>query len=165
MMFMLLGTCSVYAQEESQEGIQERQEQRLKKGLERRERMKSLKIAYMTEQLALTPEESEKFWPVYNQYQDQLNDLRKKNQTSKKPEEMTEAEAETFLAKRLQMEDEKLAIKRGMARDIQPIIGPKRVLVMAQSEDRFRKKVLSKAGKKRGKEQGKRKRKQNKQKR
>lgn len=30
------------------------------------EKIKSQKIAYFTDKLALTPEESEKFWPVYN---------------------------------------------------------------------------------------------------
>ena len=31
--------------------------------------MESLRIAYMTEQLALTPVEAEKFWPLYREYQ------------------------------------------------------------------------------------------------
>lgn len=32
--------------------------------------IQSMKIAYMTDFLKLTPEESVKFWPVYNQYWD-----------------------------------------------------------------------------------------------
>ena len=32
------------------------------------EKIKSLKIAYLTEQLALTSSEAEKFWPIYNSF-------------------------------------------------------------------------------------------------
>ena len=32
------------------------------------ERIESLRIAYITKQLQLTPQEAEKFWPVYNIY-------------------------------------------------------------------------------------------------
>ena len=157
MMFMLVGTCTVYAQENKEEQKKNGMER-----TERRERIKSLKIAYMTEQLALTPEESQEFWPVYNKYQAQLNSLRKEYRSAKKPEDMTDAEAEAHINKRLQMEEEKTTIRRNMARDIQPIIGPKRVLVMSQSESRFNKKVLHKAGKRKGKSQGKRKHKRDK---
>ncbi|MBN8789726.1 MAG: hypothetical protein J0I84_21815 [Terrimonas sp.] len=39
---------------------------------EKGERIKSLEIAYLTRQLQLTPEEAEKFWPVFNQYRKEL---------------------------------------------------------------------------------------------
>ncbi|MCC6289328.1 MAG: hypothetical protein IT249_15725 [Chitinophagaceae bacterium] len=39
---------------------------------EKGERIKSLEIAYFTRQLQLTPEEAEKFWPVFNQYRKEL---------------------------------------------------------------------------------------------
>jgi hypothetical protein len=38
------------------------------------EMLESLRVAYITKQLELTPNEAEKFWPVYNKYQ---GDLRK----------------------------------------------------------------------------------------
>ena len=36
-------------------------------------------IAYITKELALTPEESEKFWPVYNDYKKELRSTVKGN--------------------------------------------------------------------------------------
>jgi len=33
----------------------------------RYERLKSMKVAYITQELNLTPAEAEKFWPVYNE--------------------------------------------------------------------------------------------------
>ena len=43
---------------------------------ENRNKIKTLKIAYITEQLSLTEKEAEKFWPIYNVYEDQMNQLR-----------------------------------------------------------------------------------------
>lgn len=39
--------------------------------------LQGLKIAYMTRQLKLSSEEAEKFWPVYYNYTDDMNDARK----------------------------------------------------------------------------------------
>ncbi|MEP7230652.1 MAG: hypothetical protein ABI691_10400 [Ginsengibacter sp.] len=63
----------------------------------RGERVQALKIAFITQKLGLTSEEAQKFWPIYNQYDQevrgvdrrdvmksdqQLLDIRKKYQTS-----------------------------------------------------------------------------------
>ena len=43
------------------------------------ERIESFKIAFITKRLDLTSEEATRFWPVYNQYQSELKELRDKN--------------------------------------------------------------------------------------
>jgi hypothetical protein len=40
------------------------------------ERIQALKIAYLTKQLNLTPAEAERFWPVYNQYTEEIRRIR-----------------------------------------------------------------------------------------
>lgn len=35
--------------------------------------IEALKVAFISKELALTPEEAQKFWPVYNQYSKELN--------------------------------------------------------------------------------------------
>jgi hypothetical protein len=39
------------------------------------ERLESLRIAFITKQLQLTPQEAEKFWPVYNSYDDEMRKM------------------------------------------------------------------------------------------
>lgn len=39
------------------------------------ERLESLRIAFITKQLQLTPQEAEKFWPVYNTYDDDMRKM------------------------------------------------------------------------------------------
>src|SRR5690349_1590865 len=42
-----------------------------------REQIATLKIGFITQKLNLTPEEAKVFWPVYNQYDEELEQLRK----------------------------------------------------------------------------------------
>jgi len=39
-------------------------------------RLEALKIGYITKKLNLTPEEAQKFWPVYNQYATEIKKVR-----------------------------------------------------------------------------------------
>jgi ssDNA-binding replication factor A large subunit len=50
------------------------------------ERIEPLKIAYITKRLDLSPEEAQKFWPIYNQYSDELKFTRKDAMRNNKTE-------------------------------------------------------------------------------
>ena len=39
-------------------------------------KLKALQIAYLTNKLNLKPEEAQRFWPVFNQYQDEIRKVR-----------------------------------------------------------------------------------------
>lgn len=38
-------------------------------------KLQSLEIAYLTKELNLSPEEAQKFWPVYNQYSAEMRSV------------------------------------------------------------------------------------------
>src|SRR4051794_22543343 len=44
-------------------------------------RVDSLQVAYFNEKLSLTPEESEEFWPVYNNYKAEIKAARTENES------------------------------------------------------------------------------------
>src|ERR1035441_8570820 len=44
---------------------------------DRKDKIETMHIAYLTQKLDLTPAEAEKFWPVYNQYKADMEQLRK----------------------------------------------------------------------------------------
>ena len=55
-------------------------------------RLEALKIAYITKRLDLSPEEAQKFWPIYNQYADELKRTRQEAIRNSKSEiELDEA--------------------------------------------------------------------------
>ena len=39
--------------------------------------IEALKVAYISKELELTPEEAQRFWPVYNQYSQEMKELRR----------------------------------------------------------------------------------------
>lgn len=41
--------------------------------------IQALKVAFITKELELTPDEAEKFWPVYNQYDKEMEEAAKPN--------------------------------------------------------------------------------------
>lgn len=49
---------------------------------ERQDRVKNLKIAYFTKELNLSATESEKFWPIYNEMEEKMKNIRKDNKKS-----------------------------------------------------------------------------------
>lgn len=42
-------------------------------GNKRQERIKAMYVAYVTQQLSLTPDEAQKFWPLHTQFTNELN--------------------------------------------------------------------------------------------
>ena len=45
--------------------------------LTKQEKIRALYVAYVTQQLALTPEEAQKFWPVHTQFETDLRGVKK----------------------------------------------------------------------------------------
>ena len=53
-------------------------------------RLQAYKIAFLTRKLNLTPEEAQKFWPIYNKYETELRAARIEGRTTKKEIETEE---------------------------------------------------------------------------
>ena len=45
----------------------------------KREKIQALKIAFITQKLELTSDEAQRFWPVYNRYEDELHQTMQAN--------------------------------------------------------------------------------------
>ena len=46
-------------------------------GNNRKNNIEAIQIAYLTRELSLSPDEAQKFWPIYNEYRDELLAVRK----------------------------------------------------------------------------------------
>ena len=64
-------------QQENQGTVKQHQHQQEKKKYPSKEELQSQKIAFFTQELDLTPEEAQKFWPVYNEAGKKLQAARK----------------------------------------------------------------------------------------
>ena len=53
-------------------------------------RLQAYKIVFLTKKLNLSPEEAQKFWPIYNKYEAELRSARREGRNSKKEIETEE---------------------------------------------------------------------------
>jgi Spy/CpxP family protein refolding chaperone len=102
-----------------------------------RERVEALRVAYITNALQLTPDEAQKFWPVYNQYRGDLKTLRQ----NFKLDAADETDPD-FVDKKLEFEQKKLDLQKKYRPQFEAAIGPKKLALLISAEDRFKQELL-----------------------
>lgn len=115
----------------------------------KKEKIKALKIAYITKSLDLSSNEAEKFWPIYNTYDEKQFDLRmvkmrkiREDLKSKPIDNFSNAEANTLLNQIDDMEDESYQNRKKLIVDLRKTISPLKILKLKQAEDEFNKSLL-----------------------
>lgn len=91
-----------------------------------REKIQALKVAFISQKLHLTPAEAEKFWPVYNQYDGEIMQLR----ANKRNEDV------------LENEEKLLDIRKKYKPSFEKILGPERLNDLYNAEKDFRKVLI-----------------------
>jgi hypothetical protein len=108
-----------------------------------RERIKAMKVAYITQEMTMNPELAQKFWPIYNKYMCQKMDLhRREYKELKNIESLSEKEAEKMLREYQEIENEEYQIKKTLFTDLKKIISSKEIIKLHQLESDFNKKLL-----------------------
>jgi len=102
---------------------------------EKKEKIKALKIAYITNELALTPDEATKFWPLFNAFEDKQQDIKKQklkgylDRTNDDAiDKLSEKEAGTLLAQMESTEDELYQLKKKFVANLKGVISPIKIL-------------------------------------
>ena len=115
----------------------------------KKERIKALKIAHITKDLDLSSTEAEKFWPIYNTFDEKQFDLRmvkmrkiRQELQSKSTETMSIQEATLLLNQIDALEEETYQNKKKFMLELRKIMSPVKILKLKQSEDDFNKTLL-----------------------
>jgi hypothetical protein len=114
---------------------------------ERIKEIKAQRTAYLTTKLGLTSEEAQRFWPVYNEFDEAREKLRREMREVMRTgrssgEAMTEAAAEQLLAKGLSIRERELALERTYKDRFVKAIGAVRTLELHKAERDFQREVL-----------------------
>ncbi|NMH27318.1 sensor of ECF-type sigma factor [Flavobacterium silvaticum] len=125
---------------------------------EKKEELKSVKVAFITDALDLTTAEAQKFWPVYNKFEDDQFALRQQKMEAYKDrmndgslETMTEKEAVTMLGQMEETEADLYQLKKKLIADLKTIIPAKKIILLKKAEEDFNRKLLQQYRKKRDK--------------
>jgi hypothetical protein len=115
----------------------------------KKEKIKALKIAYITKDLNLSSAEAEKFWPVYNTFDEKQFDLRMvkmrkiRRELKNQPlDAISDTQANILVNQIDQLEDEIHQNRRKLTVELRKIISPVKILKLKQAEDDFNKTLL-----------------------
>lgn len=135
---LFLGIFSIHAQ---------------KKGGNKYEKIKTLKINFISDELNLSPEAAEKFWPIYNEYEETNRKLRSSSVKNIKEElyqqggeigALSDLQASEFSEKFLQIVDKYAENKRKTFDKLEAVLTPQQILQLHFAEIEFNYKVLRK---------------------
>ena len=96
------------------------------------------RIAYITERLGLTPEEAEKFWPVYREFVQKRQDLRKEYRQGVK----RGVDEKTLIDLDLKIKQQQLDLERDYSGRLQKVVSAQKVITLRQAEGDFRRMLL-----------------------
>lgn len=107
------------------------------------DRIQAYRIAFFTEKLNLTPEESKGFWPLYNQLEDDQKALRQKyNLADKKLELLSDAEIESHLMKSLEADEQMVQMRRDYVKRFMQVLPIRKVAMLQQVDNEFKRTLL-----------------------
>jgi len=114
----------------------------------KRDRIKALKIAFISDQLELTSEEAEKFWPIYNTFEDKKFELQHEkmksymNRIETDMGKLSENEAKNLLAQMEKTEDELHQLRKKFNQDVKSVLSAQKLVKLYKAEEQFRKNLL-----------------------
>ena len=126
---------------------QAKEQNHSKKQEVRQDKVKNLKIAFFTSELNLSVNESEKFWPVYNEMEEKLKNIRQENkkvidQLNDNSDNMKEDEYKKGINSIFDSEIQEANIKKEYFNKISTAIGYKKAGLVLKVEKEFKHKLL-----------------------
>lgn len=113
----------------------------------RQEQVKAAKIGFITRELNLTEEEAQKFWPVYNKFDNEREAHRRKMmalrlETGSSGDVMTDKEAEAAVEQYLQLRQEEVDLEKRFYQSVKKVLPAEKVALLFQAEKRFQRELL-----------------------
>lgn len=124
-------------------------------GERRQEKMEAFKIAFFTERLQLTPDESKAFWPLYNQFENERDGLKDKyDLEDKKLELLSDKEVEAAIMQHIEMEEQLVKLRRDYVRRFMEVLPVRKVALLQRIDRDFKVALLEEIKKRREARQG-----------
>ncbi len=111
------------------------------------DKIKSLKIAFITERLNLSSEEAAIFWPVYNEHEATLEELRIRERTEMRGrlrnfQNMSDQQIRSLMDEYLDLQNERNQKNVAFLERMADLIGARKTFLLIKAEDDFKKRLL-----------------------
>ncbi len=115
----------------------------------RREEIESFRVAYFTRQLNLTSEEAKKFWPVYNEMQNEIQKLQKERRNRHRDlrdnqDNISDAELEKSIDDEMASRQKELDIEKKYHERFKQILSMKKLALYYRAQEGFKRELLRK---------------------
>ncbi|MEW6469256.1 MAG: sensor of ECF-type sigma factor [Bacteroidota bacterium] len=112
-----------------------------------KEEIEALRVAYITKKLSLTTAEAQAFWPLYNEYTQKREDLRKEHKLKMKKykesvDEMTDADAQAYIEAEMAYRQKDLDLQKDFYKKLKAVLPAKKIVLLAKAEEDFKKLIL-----------------------
>jgi hypothetical protein len=114
---------------------------------DRGEKMQAMRISFITGELALTPEEAQVFWPVFNKFESEQKALRQ--QYDKKPgwedqniETLSDVGAEKLINDEIAFQQKDLEITKKYVAEFKKILPVKKVALLMTVDHKWKRMIL-----------------------
>lgn len=112
-----------------------------------RDKIKTLKVAFITERLGLTSEEAQVFWPIYNEHEDKIEAIKRKERREIRAklvnfDELSEKQADALLNDLIALENEKHQLNVDFMEKMSKAITSKKTFLLIKAEEDFKKRLL-----------------------
>lgn len=114
---------------------------------EKKEKIEAMRAAFFTQRLDLTSEEAKVFWPVYNQYQNELEDLRNNKRSDMKEmrsdaSKLTDKDYEKIFDSEVEFKQAELDIMKKYNAQLKTVLPMKKLSRLYKTESDFKWELL-----------------------
>jgi hypothetical protein len=115
----------------------------------RKEKVETFKIAFITKALNLTPDEAQKFWPIFNEYEVKKADSRKKllmpaRIALSNTGTLTEKEVEVHLNNIFLHKTNEIEYQKDLLKKLKPVISINKIAALVTAESNYKLELLKK---------------------
>jgi len=129
--FLSVMAISAFAQDEE---LPQPQDQKV------RDKIEAARIAYITDQLQLTPGEAEKFWPIYREFAEKRRGIRQQMREARTTNPaQTDQEA---VDQQFKMKQQELDLEKDYSGRLLKVISAQKLRSLPQAERKFRQMIL-----------------------
>lgn len=114
---------------------------------DKKEKIESFKVAFITQKLNLTTKEAQQFWPVYNEYLDKMETLRNSRKKELRSSNISidaysEKELELMLDTEFLSKEKEVELSKEYFNKFKSAIPVKKVILLYKAEDEFKRELL-----------------------
>ena len=110
-----------------------------------REKIRSAKVSFISNEISLTTKQAEKFWPIYNGFRDNMYKLYGEKHSIERSvdfKKVTEKQAETLVKKIQDKEEQINQAKINYVKELSKVLDYKQILKLNYAEHKFKKTLL-----------------------